>query len=101
MPDTDRAAAALKAEKNIVFFTGAGISAESGILTLRDKLTGVWSRSREDNCEMPCPRDGSGDQIVDLASDLGESINLIVGDSLSIELADGGVALKPICDGGT
>jgi NAD-dependent deacetylase len=43
MPDTDRAVAALKAAKNIVFFTGAGISAESGIPTFRDKLTGVWS----------------------------------------------------------
>ena len=43
MSDTDRAVAALKAAKNIVFFTGAGISAESGIPTFRDKLTGVWS----------------------------------------------------------
>jgi NAD-dependent deacetylase len=43
MPDTDRAVAALKAAKNIVFFTGAGISAESGIPTFRDNLTGVWS----------------------------------------------------------
>ncbi len=41
------------------------------------------------------------DLIVALTSDLGESINLIVGDSLSIKLADGGVALKPICDGGS
>ncbi|MBD8708460.1 NAD-dependent protein deacylase [Pseudomonas sp. CFBP 13711] len=43
MPDADRAVAALKAAKNIVFFTGAGISAESGIPTFRDKLTRVWS----------------------------------------------------------
>lgn len=43
MPDADRAVAALKAAKNIVFFTGAGISAESGIPTFRDKLTGIWS----------------------------------------------------------
>ena len=43
MPDMDRAVAALKAAKSIVFFTGAGISAESGIPTFRDKLTGLWS----------------------------------------------------------
>jgi NAD-dependent deacetylase len=43
MPDKDRAVAALKAAKRIVFFTGAGISAESGIPTFRDKLTGLWS----------------------------------------------------------
>lgn len=101
MPDTDRAVAALKAAKNIVFITGAGTSAERGIPTLRDKLTGIWSRVRDDNCEMPCPQDGSGGLIVDLTSDLGESINLIFGDSLSIELVGGSVALKPIFDGGT
>ncbi len=30
--------------QHIVFFTGAGISAESGIPTFRDALTGLWER---------------------------------------------------------
>lgn len=42
MINMPRAAEALRASKKIVFFTGAGISAESGIPTFRDKLTGIW-----------------------------------------------------------
>lgn len=38
----NQAAEALLGAKKIVAFTGAGISAESGIPTYRDKLTGVW-----------------------------------------------------------
>ena len=30
--------------ERIVFFTGAGMSAESGIPTFRDALTGLWER---------------------------------------------------------
>src|SRR5690554_1418486 len=30
--------------KNIVVFTGAGVSAESGVATFRDALTGLWAR---------------------------------------------------------
>jgi NAD-dependent deacetylase len=30
--------------KRVVFFTGAGISADSGIPTFRDKLTGLWEK---------------------------------------------------------
>ncbi len=33
---------ALREAKNIVIFTGAGVSAESGIPTFRDALTGLW-----------------------------------------------------------
>lgn len=44
MSDMERAAACIKAARNIVFFTGAGISAESGIPTYRDELTGLWSK---------------------------------------------------------
>ena len=44
MSDMSRAAAALRAARKKVFFTGAGISAESGIPTFRDKLTGLWER---------------------------------------------------------
>src|SRR4051794_10195328 len=38
------AAGALKAARRIVAFTGAGISAESGIATFRDAMTGLWAR---------------------------------------------------------
>ena len=34
----------LKAAKDVVIFTGAGVSAESGIPTFRDALTGLWER---------------------------------------------------------
>ena len=44
MQEMERAAASLKAARNVVFFTGAGISAESGIPTFRDELTGLWSK---------------------------------------------------------
>lgn len=35
---------ALRGAQRIVVFTGAGVSAESGIATFRDALTGLWSR---------------------------------------------------------
>ncbi|MGH8815715.1 MAG: SIR2 family NAD-dependent protein deacylase [Achromobacter pestifer] len=35
---------ALRSAQRIVVFTGAGVSAESGIATFRDALTGLWSR---------------------------------------------------------
>jgi len=35
---------ALKAAAHVLVFTGAGVSAESGIPTFRDALTGLWSR---------------------------------------------------------
>ncbi|WJN50025.1 MULTISPECIES: SIR2 family NAD-dependent protein deacylase [Pseudomonas] len=34
----------LREAKHVVVFTGAGVSAESGIPTFRDALTGLWSR---------------------------------------------------------
>lgn len=43
MNNMQKATDALRASKKIVFFTGAGISAESGIPTFRDKLTGLWT----------------------------------------------------------
>ena len=36
--------AALRAARKVVVFTGAGVSAESGIPTFRDALTGLWAR---------------------------------------------------------
>jgi NAD-dependent deacetylase len=38
------AAALLRQARRIVVFTGAGISAESGVPTFRDDLTGLWAR---------------------------------------------------------
>ncbi|RDL14412.1 NAD-dependent deacetylase [Pseudomonas sp. URMO17WK12:I10] len=34
----------LREAKRVVVFTGAGVSAESGISTFRDALTGLWKR---------------------------------------------------------
>lgn len=42
MNNIEIAISALNAARKIVFFTGAGISAESGIPTFRDKLSGIW-----------------------------------------------------------
>ncbi|KUL26835.1 SIR2 family NAD-dependent protein deacylase [Actinoplanes awajinensis] len=38
------AAKLLQKARHVVVFTGAGISAESGVATFRDALTGLWSR---------------------------------------------------------
>ena len=37
-------AATLRGARRVVVFTGAGMSAESGVPTFRDDLTGLWSR---------------------------------------------------------
>jgi antitoxin ChpS len=42
------------------------------------------------------PGDGSGDVIIDLPPDVLEAMNLGIGHSLSIELVDGSIVLKPI-----
>lgn len=44
MNEMDKAREALMAARNVVFFTGAGISRDSGIPTFRDKLTGLWEK---------------------------------------------------------
>lgn len=44
MNNLEKASSALRSAAKVVFFTGAGISAESGIPTFRDKLTGVWEK---------------------------------------------------------
>ena len=36
----------LRSAKHVAVLTGAGISAESGIPTFRDALTGLWARFR-------------------------------------------------------
>jgi NAD-dependent protein deacetylase/lipoamidase len=40
----ERASEALRRAQSVVVFTGAGISAESGVPTFRDALTGLWER---------------------------------------------------------
>jgi antitoxin ChpS len=41
------------------------------------------------------PGDGSGDVIIDFHPDVLRTMNISLGDSLSIELADGAMVLKP------
>ncbi len=43
-PDTGRARALVDDARRLVVFTGAGMSAESGVPTFRDALTGLWER---------------------------------------------------------
>lgn len=42
------------------------------------------------------PGDGSGDIIIDLPPSVLESMNLDIGDSLTIELVEGAIVLKPV-----
>ncbi len=51
--DVARARALLAGARSIVALTGAGVSAESGIPTFRDALTGVWSRFRPEDLATP------------------------------------------------
>jgi NAD-dependent SIR2 family protein deacetylase len=39
--------------KHVVIFTGAGVSAESGIPTFRDALTGLWERFDAEDLATP------------------------------------------------
>ena len=43
----------LRAATRIVAFTGAGISAESGLSTFRDKQTGLWAKYRPEDLATP------------------------------------------------
>ncbi|MEY2689340.1 MAG: hypothetical protein RL375_3539 [Pseudomonadota bacterium] len=40
----DQVASLLRQARHVVAFTGAGVSAESGVPTFRDALTGLWAR---------------------------------------------------------
>ena len=44
MPVPEALLSALRRARRVVVFTGAGVSAESGLATFRDALTGLWSR---------------------------------------------------------
>lgn len=48
-----RARVTLADARSIVVLTGAGISAESGIPTFRDAMTGLWSRYRPEDLATP------------------------------------------------
>jgi NAD-dependent deacetylase len=43
----------LRAARRIVAFTGAGISAESGLSTFRDKQSGLWAQYRPEDLATP------------------------------------------------
>jgi antitoxin component of MazEF toxin-antitoxin module len=47
------------------------------------------------------PADGSGDVIIDLPPDVLAAINVGLGDSLTIELVNGVIVLRPIRDANT
>jgi NAD-dependent deacetylase len=44
---------ALRQAGRVVFLTGSGVSAESGVPTFRDALTGLWSRFRPEELATP------------------------------------------------
>jgi NAD-dependent deacetylase len=46
-------AARLAGTRSVVFLTGAGISAESGLPTFRDAMTGLWARFRPEELATP------------------------------------------------
>ena len=48
-----RAAAALAKARHVCVLTGAGTSAESGIPTFRDAMTGLWSKFRPEDLATP------------------------------------------------
>lgn len=52
-PPIEAAAAALRRARRVVVLTGAGVSAESGVPTFRDALTGLWSRYRAEDLATP------------------------------------------------
>jgi NAD-dependent deacetylase len=49
----DQAAAALRKARHVCVLTGAGISAESGIPTFRDALTGLWAKFSPEELATP------------------------------------------------
>jgi NAD-dependent deacetylase len=55
IPDADlaRCADRLRDARRVAVLTGAGISAESGIPTFRDALTGLWARYRPEDLATP------------------------------------------------
>ncbi len=52
-PLIEEAAAALTKARHVCVITGAGISAESGIPTFRDALTGLWAKFSPEELATP------------------------------------------------
>ena len=46
-------AESLRRARHVVVLTGAGVSAESGLPTFRDALTGLWARHRPEDLATP------------------------------------------------
>jgi NAD-dependent deacetylase len=53
LPVPDALARRLREARRVAVLTGAGISAESGIPTFRDALTGLWARYRPEDLATP------------------------------------------------
>jgi NAD-dependent deacetylase len=53
MNDAAEPAPLLRAARHVVVLTGAGVSAESGLPTFRDPLTGLWARYRPEELATP------------------------------------------------
>ncbi len=49
----ERFATVLRAARHVAVLTGAGVSAESGLPTFRDPLTGLWARYRPEELATP------------------------------------------------
>jgi NAD-dependent deacetylase len=43
----------IRQARNLVFLTGSGVSAESGVATFRDAMTGLWARHRPEDLATP------------------------------------------------
>jgi len=52
-PGVVRFAQRLRAARHVAVLTGAGVSAESGLPTFRDPLTGLWARYRPEDLATP------------------------------------------------
>ena len=52
-PALERFAAVLRTARHVAILTGAGVSAESGLPTFRDPLTGLWARYRPEDLATP------------------------------------------------
>jgi len=52
-PLIERAVAALRGARHVCVITGAGVSAESGVPTFRDALTGHWSKFNPEDLATP------------------------------------------------
>ncbi|MBA3318851.1 MAG: NAD-dependent deacylase [Gemmatimonadales bacterium] len=49
----DQVSAALRRARHVAVLTGAGVSAESGLPTFRDALTGLWAKHRPEDLATP------------------------------------------------